>query len=185
RPERPRRARARNPPASLGSSRLPERMLRSNSEHSSVLTRLRPPRAAFGLTRPGDAEPTPPVDERSDHAVPQPGVQMKRLKLFRVRKQTFARLLLLGAACAVLAVPAAQTASARPAPDLRDAAQQRPSKPTVSGFSPASGSPGISVTVSGANFLGASAVAFNGTAAKYVISSARRITATVPDNATS
>src|SRR5450755_3747342 len=49
-------------------------------------------------------------------------------------------------------------------------------RPTISGFSPASGAVGASVTISGSNFLGASAVAFNGTAASYTVVSSTRIT---------
>jgi hypothetical protein len=53
-------------------------------------------------------------------------------------------------------------------------------RPTISGFSPASGAAGASVTISGTYFSGASAVAFNGTAASYTVSSTTRIRTTVP-----
>lgn len=56
--------------------------------------------------------------------------------------------------------------------------------PTISSFSPGSGAVGTSVTISGANFTGASAVRFNGTAASYTVNSASQITATVPSGAT-
>src|SRR6059036_4161079 len=57
--------------------------------------------------------------------------------------------------------------------------------PSVSGFSPASGSPGTSVTVTGTGFTGASAVTFNGSASSYTVNSDTQITATVPSAATS
>lgn len=61
-----------------------------------------------------------------------------------------------------------------------------PPAPTISGFSPAEGDVGTSVTISGANFTGASAVAFNGTAAaSYTVDSDAQITAVVPSGATS
>ncbi len=58
-------------------------------------------------------------------------------------------------------------------------------RPTITSLSPSSGAPGTSVTVSGTNLTGASAVAFNGTNASYTINSSSQITATVPANATS
>jgi hypothetical protein len=57
--------------------------------------------------------------------------------------------------------------------------------PTVSGFSPSSGSPGTSVTISGTGFTGASSVTFNGTAATFTVNSDSQVTATVPSSATS
>jgi hypothetical protein len=57
--------------------------------------------------------------------------------------------------------------------------------PTISGFSPASGSPGTSVTVNGTGFTGASSVTFNGAAAAFTVVSDTQITATVPPGATS
>src|SRR6267142_1475477 len=57
--------------------------------------------------------------------------------------------------------------------------------PTISGFTPASGPVGTSVTISGTNFTGASAVAFNGTSATFSVTSATAIQATVPAGATS
>lgn len=57
--------------------------------------------------------------------------------------------------------------------------------PTVSGFSPASGPVGTSVTVSGTGFTNASAVKFNGTSASYTVNSDTQVTATVPAGATS
>src|SRR6266478_2324582 len=57
--------------------------------------------------------------------------------------------------------------------------------PTVSSFTPTSGPVGTSVTISGANFTGATAVLFNGTSASFTVGSATTITATVPAGATS
>jgi hypothetical protein len=56
--------------------------------------------------------------------------------------------------------------------------------PVISGFTPASGSIGGSVTITGANFVGVSAVTFNGVSAvSPVVVSAAQITATVPAGA--
>jgi glucose/arabinose dehydrogenase len=52
--------------------------------------------------------------------------------------------------------------------------------PSISGFSPTSGPVGTSVTISGSNFTGASAVTFNGTNAQsYTVDSSTQITAVV------
>ena len=51
--------------------------------------------------------------------------------------------------------------------------------PAITSFSPSSGMVGTTVTISGSNFIGASSVAFNGTAAAFTIGSASSITATV------
>jgi streptogramin lyase len=59
------------------------------------------------------------------------------------------------------------------------------SVPTITGFSPTSAAAGAGVTISGTNFTGATAVAFNGTAASYTVSSATQISATVPAGASS
>ena len=59
------------------------------------------------------------------------------------------------------------------------------SAPTISGFTPASGSAGAVVTISGTGFTGATAVAFNGSSASYSVNSDGQITATVPTGATS
>src|SRR6202007_1587708 len=56
--------------------------------------------------------------------------------------------------------------------------------PTISSFTPASGPAGTSVTISGTNFTGATAVLFNGTSASFTVNSATAITATVPSGAT-
>jgi hypothetical protein len=57
--------------------------------------------------------------------------------------------------------------------------------PTVSGFSPASGSAGTAVVVSGTNLSAASGVTFNGlAAASYTVDSSTQITAVVPAGAT-
>ena len=73
------------------------------------------------------------------------------------------------------------------APDLgwfeREAVTNPP--PSISGFTPATGPPGSSVTIDGSGFTGASAVRFKGTPATFSIGSDTRITATVPSGATS
>jgi hypothetical protein len=56
--------------------------------------------------------------------------------------------------------------------------------PTITSFTPASGPAGTSVTISGANFTGATAVKFNGTAAAFTVTSPTAIQATVPAGAT-
>jgi hypothetical protein len=60
-----------------------------------------------------------------------------------------------------------------------------PPTPTITGFTPASGPSGTSVTISGTNFTGATDVAFNGTAATFTVTSSSAIQATVPAGATS
>jgi hypothetical protein len=52
--------------------------------------------------------------------------------------------------------------------------------PVITGFSPASGSPGTAVTVSGTNFTATTFVTFNGAPAVFSINSDNQITATVP-----
>src|SRR5205823_4113687 len=56
--------------------------------------------------------------------------------------------------------------------------------PVVSGFSPASGVVGASVTVTGSGFTGASAVAFNGTSATFSFVNDSQISTSVPNGAT-
>jgi subtilisin family serine protease len=53
--------------------------------------------------------------------------------------------------------------------------------PTISGFSPASGGVGSSVTITGSNFTGATSVKFNGQSASFSVNSSTQITATVPN----
>jgi hypothetical protein len=60
-----------------------------------------------------------------------------------------------------------------------------PPPPTLTSFAPASGPAGASVTLTGTNFTGATAVKFNGLAATFSVVSATSITATVPAGATS
>jgi hypothetical protein len=55
--------------------------------------------------------------------------------------------------------------------------------PTISGFTPASGTVGSSVILTGIDFTGATAVKFNGIAATFTVNSATQITATVPSGA--
>src|SRR5262249_41730209 len=57
--------------------------------------------------------------------------------------------------------------------------------PKITAFSPASGAPGSSVTITGTTFTGATAVKFYGLAASFTVNSNTQITATVPANATS
>lgn len=57
--------------------------------------------------------------------------------------------------------------------------------PSITGFTPASGLVGASVTVNGTNFTGASAVKIGGSGAKFTVVSATTITATVPRGAKS
>jgi len=57
--------------------------------------------------------------------------------------------------------------------------------PAISSFTPGSGASNTTVTISGANFTGATAVKFNGTSASFKVSSSSTITATVPSSATS
>ncbi|EEF62305.1 DNA/RNA non-specific endonuclease [Pedosphaera parvula] len=57
--------------------------------------------------------------------------------------------------------------------------------PTITSFSPGSGTVGASVTINGTGFSSASAVAFHGTSASFTVNSSTKITATVPGGATS
>jgi hypothetical protein len=56
--------------------------------------------------------------------------------------------------------------------------------PTITSFTPASGPMGTSVTINGTNFIGATSVAFNGTAANFTVTSGTAIQATVPSGTT-
>lgn len=57
--------------------------------------------------------------------------------------------------------------------------------PTISSFSPKSGSTGSNVVITGTNLTGATAVSFNGLSAQFTVNSATQITAVVPNNPTS
>ena len=57
--------------------------------------------------------------------------------------------------------------------------------PQITGFTPTSGQPGTSVTISGSAFTSATQVTFNGVAATFTVDSYSQITATVPPAATS
>src|SRR4029077_1720965 len=56
--------------------------------------------------------------------------------------------------------------------------------PTITSFAPTSGPVGTSVTISGTNFTGATAVRFNTLSASFTVTSATAIQATVPAGAT-
>ncbi len=58
-----------------------------------------------------------------------------------------------------------------------------PAKPTISSFSPTSGKRGISVTINGTNFSGATAVKLGLIAASFTVNSSTKITAVVPSSA--
>lgn len=59
-----------------------------------------------------------------------------------------------------------------------------PPAPVITGFTPMSGIPGTTVTLSGSNFTGATTVTFNGVPAVFNVGSDTEITATVPMAAT-
>jgi hypothetical protein len=59
-----------------------------------------------------------------------------------------------------------------------------PQAPTISSFTPTSGSAGNSVDIQGSNLIGATSVMFNGAAASYTVNSPTDITAQVPAGAT-
>jgi len=58
-----------------------------------------------------------------------------------------------------------------------------PASPTITSFSPGSGSTGTPVTIQGTGFSGTGSVKFNGVAAKFSVQSAQQILATVPNGA--
>ncbi len=58
-----------------------------------------------------------------------------------------------------------------------------PNTPNIAAFSPATGPAGTAVALNGSNFTGASAVAFNGTAATFTVFSGSQIKTTVPAGA--
>jgi glucose/arabinose dehydrogenase/PKD repeat protein len=57
--------------------------------------------------------------------------------------------------------------------------------PSITSFAPASGVTGTVITITGANFTGATSVKFNGVAAAFTVNSATQINATVPAGASS
>jgi hypothetical protein len=65
-----------------------------------------------------------------------------------------------------------------------DPAGRTAQAPTITGFTPMSGPVGTSVTISGTNFTGATAVAFNTVSASFIVTSDTAIQATVPAGAT-
>jgi hypothetical protein len=58
------------------------------------------------------------------------------------------------------------------------------SKPVITGFSPAFGTPGTTVILHGLNFAGATAVRFNEASANFSVTAQTQITCTVPPGAT-
>jgi IPT/TIG domain len=60
----------------------------------------------------------------------------------------------------------------------------RAQAPTITSFTPTSGPIGTIVTITGTDFLGATAVMFNNVTATFTVNSVTRITATVPPGAT-
>jgi Polysaccharide lyase/IPT/TIG domain len=94
-------------------------------------------------------------------------------------------LVLLGVLCATLAVQTAQARYVdRQARLNTSGSGRRQRTPTITGFTPTSGSATTVVTVTGSNFTAVNAVAFNGTKATYTVNSTRQIQATVPNSAT-
>ena len=59
-----------------------------------------------------------------------------------------------------------------------------PAAPAIISLGPTSGTTGTSVTITGTNLTGATAVSFNGTAATFTVNSVTQLTATVPTGAT-
>lgn len=57
--------------------------------------------------------------------------------------------------------------------------------PAIVAFSPTNGAAGVPVTITGTNFSGATAVAFNGIPSTFTINSSNQLTAIVPTNASS
>jgi outer membrane protein assembly factor BamB len=92
----------------------------------------------------------------------------------------FARHVLLSALClAVLlvAVPSVQAHSLTSAQPL--------TCPRITGFTPQSGTPGTSVTLTGCGFTGTTSVAFHGVVASFTVNSDTQITTSVPAGALS
>ena len=96
------------------------------------------------------------------------------------RAHLFGRILL-GAVCATLLVQTAEADAGRRNAASSTLGQQKP--PKITSLKPSSGVAGTTVTVSGSNFTGASAVAFNGTRAGYRVKSSNTIIAQVPAGA--
>jgi RHS repeat-associated protein len=68
---------------------------------------------------------------------------------------------------------------------LRTVTTADTSFPSITSFAPTSGSAGTSVTITGTNLTGATAVKFNGTSATFTVDLDTQVTATVPAGATS
>jgi hypothetical protein len=59
-----------------------------------------------------------------------------------------------------------------------------PAVPTITGFTPTSGQPGTSVTVTGTNFVNVQTVTFNGVSSTFTVTSPTTLIAVVPPTAT-
>jgi hypothetical protein len=57
-----------------------------------------------------------------------------------------------------------------------------PPVPMITGFSPAAIAPGLAVTITGANFTGATSVRFNGVSGSFTVNSSTQIRATAPSS---
>jgi hypothetical protein len=91
----------------------------------------------------------------------------------------FAAILLAAAFLALVTIPGGAAAS------TGNFALNAAPAPTVTAFSPAKGSAGAAVTITGTNLTGATLVKFNGATAAFTVKSATKITAVVPSGATS
>src|SRR5689334_11091863 len=89
------------------------------------------------------------------------------------------RLVLLSTLCLTLLLAAVPSVSAS---SLKDT--QLLTCPRITGFTPTSGPPGTSVTITGYGFTGSTSVAFHGVSASFSVNSDTQITATVPNGAT-
>jgi outer membrane protein assembly factor BamB len=89
------------------------------------------------------------------------------------------RLILLSTLCLILLLAAVPSVSAS---SLKDT--QLLTCPKISSFTPTSGAPGTSVTITGCGFTGSTSVAFHGVSASFNVNSDTQITATGPTGAT-
>lgn len=94
------------------------------------------------------------------------------------------RLILVSTFCLTLLLIAVPSVSASSFIHTRQGAQPL-SCPKISSFTPTSGAPGTTVTISGCGFTGTTSVTFQGVSASFTVNSDTQITATVPSGATS